>query len=173
MKISENYNSEHMINDTTNLNDNLCAKLFGFLLKMFNRGEADLSPHSLLPMVKSSHEGRILLQAQMILQRMQKSWPSDEACKTLGSFQLHGCEIYSSCEPCPMCLGAIYWARLERVFYGNTKQDASEIDFDDSFIYEEFLKPLTQRKLPMEQLLREEALAAFNEWKIKEGKVKY
>ena len=96
-----------------------------------------------------------------------------QACTFLGSFQLDQCELYCSCEPCPMCHGAIYWARPERVFYGNTKQDASEIDFDDSFIYEEFLKPLTHRKLPMEQLLREEALAAFNEWKIKEGKVKY
>jgi tRNA(Arg) A34 adenosine deaminase TadA len=96
-----------------------------------------------------------------------------QACKALGTFQLDGCEIYCSCEPCPMCLGAIYWARPKRIFYGNTKQDASEIDFDDSFIYEEFLKPLTQRKLPMEQILREKALAAFNEWKIKKGKVKY
>jgi guanine deaminase len=78
-----------------------------------------------------------------------------EACKIFGSFQLDGCVIYTTCEPCPMCLGAIYWARLDRVFYGNTKQDAAEINFDDSFIYEEFLKPPTQRKIFMEQLLRE------------------
>jgi tRNA(Arg) A34 adenosine deaminase TadA len=96
-----------------------------------------------------------------------------EACKILGTFQLDGCEIYTSCEPCPMCLGAIYWARPERVFYGNTKQDAASIGFDDSFIYGELLKPPTQRKLPMEQLLHNEALAAFNEWNIKQDKVKY
>lgn len=72
-----------------------------------------------------------------------------------------------------MCLGAIYWARPERVFYGNTKQDAASIGFDDSFIYGELLKPPTQRKLPMEQLLHNEALAAFNEWNIKQDKVKY
>ena len=96
-----------------------------------------------------------------------------QACKSLGTFQLVGCEIYSSCEPCPMCLGAIYWARPERVFYGNTKQDAAEIDFDDSFIYEEFFKPPGQRKLPMEQLLHEEALAGFKAWKEKADKIKY
>jgi guanine deaminase len=96
-----------------------------------------------------------------------------EACKALGTFQLHGCEIYTSCEPCPMCLGALYWARPERVFYGNTKQDAAEIDFDDSFIYEELYKKLSDRSIPMVQLMHTEALAAFNEWKIKEDKVKY
>jgi tRNA(Arg) A34 adenosine deaminase TadA len=96
-----------------------------------------------------------------------------QACKILGSFQLDKCEIYCSCEPCPMCLGAIYWARPERIFYGNTKQDASEIDFDDSFIYEEFLKPLTQRKLQMEQLLHEESLAGFEAWKKKSDRLKY
>jgi guanine deaminase len=96
-----------------------------------------------------------------------------EACKTLGTFQLDGCEIYTSCEPCPMCLGAIYWARLERVFYGNTKQDAAEIDFDDSFIYEELLRKNNSRRIPMEQLLREEALAGFEAWKNKVDKIKY
>jgi Cytosine/adenosine deaminases len=96
-----------------------------------------------------------------------------EACKALGTFQLNGCEIYTSCEPCPMCLGAIYWARPERVFYGNTKQDAAEIDFDDSFIYEELYKKMSDRSIPMVQLMHKEALAAFNEWKIKEDKVKY
>ena len=96
-----------------------------------------------------------------------------EACKALGTFQLNGCEIYTSCEPCPMCLGAIYWTRPERVFYGNTKQDAAEIDFDDSFIYEELYKKMSDRSIPMVQLMHKEALAAFNEWKIKEDKVKY
>ena len=96
-----------------------------------------------------------------------------EACSVLGSFQLDGCEIFTSCEPCPMCLGAIYWARPDRVFYGNTKQDAADIDFDDSFIYEEIPKPLTQRKLPFHQLLHEEAIAAFTAWKNKTDKIKY
>jgi guanine deaminase len=96
-----------------------------------------------------------------------------EACKILGSFQLDGCEIFTSCEPCPMCLGAIYWARPERVFYGNTKQDAAKIDFDDSFIYEEIPKSLAQRKLPFHQLLHDEAIVAFTEWKNKTDKVKY
>jgi guanine deaminase len=96
-----------------------------------------------------------------------------KACKTLGTFQLDGCEIYSSCEPCPMCLGAIYWARLERVFYGNTKQDAAEIGFDDSFIYEELLKKNSNRRISMEQLLRVEALAGFEAWKKKVDKINY
>jgi len=96
-----------------------------------------------------------------------------EACKILRTFQLDGCEIYTSCEPCPMCLGAIYWARPAKVFFGNTKQDAAEIDFDDSFIYEEISKPLMQRKLPMKQLLHEESLTAFNAWKEKPDKIKY
>ena len=96
-----------------------------------------------------------------------------EACKILNSFQLNGCEIYTSCEPCPMCLGAIYWARPERVFYGNTKEDAAEISFDDSFIYGEITKELTHRRIPMEQVLHEEALAAFKAWKEKPDKIEY
>jgi len=96
-----------------------------------------------------------------------------EACKTLGTFQLDGCEIYASCEPCPMCLGAIYWARPERVFYGNTKQDAAEINFDDSLIYEELSKKTGNRSIPMVQILHEEALAAFKVWKEKSDKVEY
>ncbi|MCX6120739.1 MAG: nucleoside deaminase [Ignavibacteriales bacterium] len=96
-----------------------------------------------------------------------------EACKALGTFQLDGCEIYTSCEPCPMCLGALYWARPERVFYGNTKQDAAEIDFDDSFIYEEFYKKMSDRSIPMVQLMHTEALAGFEAWKNKLDKIKY
>ncbi len=95
------------------------------------------------------------------------------ACKKLGKFQLNGCEIYTSCEPCPMCFGAIYWARLERVFYGNTKQDAAEIGFDDSFIYEELPKKIGNRSIPMVQVMHEEALAAFNAWKEKPDKIEY
>jgi guanine deaminase len=96
-----------------------------------------------------------------------------EACKTLGTFQLNGCEIYTSCEPCPMCLGAIYWARPAKVFFGNTKEDAAEIDFDDSFIYEELPKKIGDRSIPMEQLLNEEALIAFKTWKEKPDRIEY
>ena len=96
-----------------------------------------------------------------------------EACRVLQSFQLDGCDIYTSCEPCPMCLGAIYWARPARVFFGNTNEDAAKIRFDDSFIYQELRKEVPARKLPFVQLLHEEALAAFNLWEKKSDKVQY
>ena len=80
-----------------------------------------------------------------------------KACAALGTFQLPDCDLYTSCEPCPMCLGAIYWARPRRVFYGNTKQDAAAVGFDDQFIYDEIEKPLHERQIPMQELLREEA----------------
>ena len=96
-----------------------------------------------------------------------------KACKQLDSFQLKGCEIYSSCEPCPMCLGAIYWARLDKMYYANNKTDAKNIGFDDSFIYDELsLKP-SARKLPSEVLLAEEAIKAFQQWTEKSDKVEY
>jgi len=96
-----------------------------------------------------------------------------EACVKLGSFSLKGCEIYTSCEPCPMCLGAIYWAHLARVYFGNMAADASQVGFDDSFIYHEFGQPFAQRSIPMIQLMREEALAAFRAWQDKPNKVQY
>jgi len=96
-----------------------------------------------------------------------------DACKNLNSFQLEGCTVYTSCEPCPMCLGAIYWARPAHVYYGNTKADAAEIGFDDSFIYDEMALPLNARSLPLEPLLRPEALEVFNLWKSKEDKIEY
>ena len=96
-----------------------------------------------------------------------------EACRTLGSFQLEGCDIYTSCEPCPMCLGAIYWARPRSVFFANTRDDAAAIGFDDRFIYDEFSVADTDRKIPMHQLLREEALEAFREWSTTSSKVPY
>ena len=96
-----------------------------------------------------------------------------EACKELNSFQLDGCEIYTSCEPCPMCLGAIYWARPSKMYYANTKKDAAKIGFDDQFIYEEIDLHLTQRQLPSEQLLNDEALIAFQEWEEKANKIDY
>lgn len=96
-----------------------------------------------------------------------------EACEKLGTFQLDDCEIYTSCEPCPMCLGAIYWARPKKVYYGNTKKDAADIQFDDQFIYDELEVSLDKRQLPMIPLLREEALVAFEEWKNKTDKQEY
>jgi tRNA(Arg) A34 adenosine deaminase TadA len=96
-----------------------------------------------------------------------------EACKTLNTFQLNGCELYTSCEPCPMCLGAIYWSRLDRVYFGNTKVDAAEIGFDDHFIYDEIETPLSDRKLPMQQLLAQEAIVTFQEWSAMDSRVDY
>ena len=96
-----------------------------------------------------------------------------EACKELGTFQLDGCEIYTSCEPCPMCLGAIYWARPEKMYYANTKVDAANIGFDDQFIYEEIELSLSERKLKCEHLLNDEALVVFKEWSEKQDKIEY
>ena len=96
-----------------------------------------------------------------------------QACQALGSFQLTGCDLYTSCEPCPMCLGAIYWARPARVFFANTKADAAAVGFDDQFIYEEIARPLEQRRLPMQQLLRDEAQAAFWAWTEKDNRDLY
>ncbi len=96
-----------------------------------------------------------------------------DACKNLNHFQLEGCELYASCEPCPMCLGAIYWARPDRVFFACTKEDAAAIGFDDELIYREIeIKP-SKRKIPMENLLREESLEAFELWKDKGDKTLY
>lgn len=96
-----------------------------------------------------------------------------EACKVLGSFQLDECEIYTSCEPCPMCLGAIYWARPKAMYYANTKIDAAAIDFDDQFIYEEIEKPIADRKLFTKQIMRSEALEAFDKWSKSIQKIEY
>jgi len=95
------------------------------------------------------------------------------ACDALGSFQLKGCEIYTSCEPCPMCMGAIYWARPARVHYASTRTDAASAGFDDARIYEELSNPVGERSIPMLPLMREEALAAFAEWSRKTDKVPY
>ena len=96
-----------------------------------------------------------------------------EACKKLNTFNLSGCDIYASCEPCPMCLSAIYWSRIENIFYANTRIDAKNIDFDDSFIYSEINKDLENRKIKMFQMHREEALEAFKIWENKKDKIKY
>lgn len=96
-----------------------------------------------------------------------------DACRNLGTFQLEGCTLYASCEPCPMCLGAIYWARPSRIVYGAFHSDAAGAGFDDQFIYEELDKPREERKIPMQQRLREEANAVFQEWEALEKRIPY
>ena len=95
------------------------------------------------------------------------------ACQKLGTFDLSGCGIYTSCEPCPMCLGAIYWAHLDKIYYGNNKTDAARIGFDDSFIYDELALKREDRNKAMEELLPDEAIAAFQAWEEKADKVEY
>ena len=96
-----------------------------------------------------------------------------EACARLGVFLLEDCEIYTSCEPCPMCLGAIYWAHLARINFGNVATDAARIGFDDSLIYQQFAKPLNQRTIPMVQMMHEQALAGFRAWQERTNKIPY
>ena len=96
-----------------------------------------------------------------------------KACKSLNNFNLSGCELYSTCEPCPMCLSAIYWAHIEKVYYANTRDDAQKIDFDDSLIYSELLKNVKKRKISMVQMMIDEALKTFELWDKKTDKVKY
>ena len=96
-----------------------------------------------------------------------------DACKKLKRFRLDDCELYTSCEPCPMCLGAIYWARLKRVLYATTRADAAAIEFADAFIYDEIRRPISRRVIPMKPLLRAEALKVFAEWQKKADKVSY
>jgi guanine deaminase len=96
-----------------------------------------------------------------------------EACARLRTFELKDCEIYTSCEPCPMCLGAIYWARLKKIYFANTAADAAQIGFDDSFIYREFAQTQDQRSIPMLPIMREQALSAFRAWQKKQDKIPY
>lgn len=96
-----------------------------------------------------------------------------DACKHLGTFQLTGCDVYTSCEPCPMCLGALYWARPDRIFYAANRSDASEAGFDDSFIYEEISVPASERSIISESIHRDKALKLFDEWEQKEDKLAY
>jgi guanine deaminase len=95
------------------------------------------------------------------------------ACAALGTFQLDGCDLYATCEPCPMCLGAIYWARPSRVFFGGTAADAAAAGFDDAFIYEQLEAPPEERRIPFIPMMREEALACFQAWKAKSGRIDY
>lgn len=96
-----------------------------------------------------------------------------DACRNLGAYQLEDCEVYTSCEPCPMCLGAIYWARPKKIYYANQREDAAAIGFDDSMIYEEITKPLNERKIPIVAVGRDEAITVFEEWKAKGDKTLY
>ena len=96
-----------------------------------------------------------------------------EACAKLATFELKGCEIYSSCEPCPMCLGAIYWAHIDRIFFAAIADDASKIGFSDSYIYDEVRQPILQRSIPTTQMMRDEALAAFRAWNEKPDRTVY
>ncbi len=95
------------------------------------------------------------------------------ACQALGTFQLTDCEVYTSCEPCPMCLAALYWSRCRAIFYGNDASDAARAGFDDSFLYEEMCKPLDRRAIPIERLLGEEARASFDVWRTSPYRVEY
>lgn len=95
------------------------------------------------------------------------------ACQALGSFQLHGCEVYTTCEPCPMCLGAIYWARPDRVYYGGTAADAAAAGFDDAYLYQQLALGPQQRKLPFVPLMREQALACFRAWQDQPDRINY
>ncbi len=96
-----------------------------------------------------------------------------DACRHLNTFQLIGCELYTSCEPCPMCLAAIYWAKISKVHYACTRHDAAEIGFDDEFLYEEMTKDMSQRMIPIEQLMREDAFEVFKSWMVKQDKIDY
>ena len=96
-----------------------------------------------------------------------------EACKKLNTFNLSGCDIYASCEPCPMCLSAIYWSHIDNIYYANTRNDAKKINFDDSMIYSEFSKKIEDRKIPIKQMLRDDALEAFDIWDKKTDKIEY
>ena len=96
-----------------------------------------------------------------------------KACENLQTYDLQGCEIYTSCEPCPMCLAAIYWARIDKIYYANTRSDAAAIEFDDEFLYQELVRPIDQRKIPMFQVERDAALAVFAEWSKKVDRTSY
>ena len=96
-----------------------------------------------------------------------------QACQSLGTFSLSGSDIYTSCEPCPMCLGAIYWARLEKIYFGANRNDAAKIGFDDNFFYEEIAKEMNNRKVKMLECMRAESLVVFNEWEKNQDKIQY
>lgn len=149
-------------------------------------GEAIALSHESVRSGKGGPFGAVIVKEKKIIAKAQNEVTSTKdptahaeivairkACLALQTFNLTGCELYTSCEPCPMCLGAIYWARLDKVYYANTKVNASQIGFDDQFIYDELQLCLTQRHLPMIQLMQKEASIAFEEWVEKTDKVEY
>jgi len=95
------------------------------------------------------------------------------ACNKLNTFNLKGTQMFTSCEPCPMCLSAIYWSHIDKIYYGNTRKDAAKIGFDDNFIYDELSKDLTERKIVLQQLKQQDAIKAFHEWELKTDKIQY
>jgi tRNA(Arg) A34 adenosine deaminase TadA len=125
------------------------------------------------------HDGRIVGEGTNLVTGLHDPTAHAEvvairaACTELRTFSLAGCEIYASCEPCPMCLSAIYWARIDRIFYGNTKTDAAAIGFDDDHIYREIALPISERAIPTERLLTDEAMAAFRAWENADNKITY
>ncbi len=96
-----------------------------------------------------------------------------EACRTLGTFKLEGCDVITTCEPCPMCLAALYWARVDHIYYGSSREDAARIGFDDGLIYREVALPISERRIPTVQILKEESRIAFDEWERKTDKIRY
>jgi guanine deaminase len=96
-----------------------------------------------------------------------------DACRRLGTFELRGCVLYTSCEPCPMCLAATYWSRIDRIYFGNTRSDAAAAGFDDEFLYREIATPMDARSVPIKPLLRDQAILVFHEWNAKQDKIPY
>ena len=117
--------------------------------------------------------GAVIVKDGEIIAGSSNSVTRRQACRKLGTFDLSDCVIYTSCEPCPMCLGAIYWAHIKRIYYGNTKKDAAAIDFADDFIYKELEQHVEERAVPLIPLLRDEALETFRAWEMKQDKIEY
>ena len=157
------------------------AKQYSDLMSELLKELAEMSNSVDVPVGAFVLDKNLEVIAKSLNNRVQKNDPTAhaevvairEACKNLNSFQLSDCEIYTSCEPCPMCLGAIYWARPKKVYYANTHEDDAEINFDDKFIYDELKIDTSKRKFPFEQMMRTEALEAFKLWKEKQDKISY
>lgn len=151
----------------------------------FMRMAIELSEHNVKLQLGGPFGAVIVKDGEVIARSANKVVPTNDptahaevsairlACEKLGTYSLSGCVIYTSCEPCPMCLGAIYWARIDRIYYANTKADAAAIGFDDQFIYEELDLQMQNRKLPHEQLLHDEASAVFKLWAETDAKTHY
>jgi tRNA(Arg) A34 adenosine deaminase TadA len=156
-----------------NKTKNLCGAQSVWRRRELTEMPADRSARLSLKTAKSSAKDIIESLHQTTRRRTPKSVAIRNACEKLETFQLDGCVIYTSCEPCPMCLGAIYWARPARVFYAATREDAANIGFDDQFIYEEIEKAFEHRQMRLVNLLRDEGLTVFNNWADKTDKTEY